>query len=180
MRKTILRYGLFGISLMLLILFVVFLVFRNDYRWEVQEVIGYVTIVLSLVFVYFGIRHWRDNYNSGKLSFAQGLKLGTLITLFPAVGFGLFTLLQINVLDPDFNNKYYGHYVQKVKASTPPAELEATLQKLEIEKEMFANPLMQFVLMFLTVFLIGIVITVLSALFLQRKNSEGKMSQVNR
>ena len=179
MRKTILRYGLFGVSLLVLILFVVFLVFRNDYRWEVQEVIGYVTIVLSLMFVYFGIRHWRDNYNSGKLSFGQGLKLGTLITLFPSIAFGLFTLLQINVLDPDFNNKYYGHYVQKIKASTPPDKLEETLQKLEIEKEMFANPLLQFALMFLTVFLIGIVITVISSLFLQRRNSERKISGAN-
>ena len=174
MKKTVLRYGLFGLALMFLLLIVVFLVFRNDHRWEVQEVIGYVTIVLSLVFVYFGIRHWRDNHNAGRLSFGQGLKLGTLITLFPSVAFGFFTWLEMNILDPDFSNKYYSHYLQKVKASTPPDKLQETLQKLEAEKEMFSSPFMQFGVMFLTVFLIGIVITVVSALMLQRNNSKQK------
>jgi Ca2+/Na+ antiporter len=175
MKKTVLRYGLFGLSLMVLLLFVVFLVFRNDQRWEIQEVIGYVTIVLSLIFVYSGIRHWRDNHNSGNLSFGQGLKLGTLITLFPAIGFGLFTWLQVSVLDPDFNDRYYAHYLEKVKASTPPHKLEETIQKLQAEKEMFGSPLMQFGLMFLTVFLIGIVITVISSLILQKRNTREKV-----
>lgn len=176
MQKTAFRFGLFGVALMLTILIVVFLVFRQTYNWEVQEIIGYITIVLSLLFVYFGIRHWRENYNSGRLSFGQGLKLGTLITIFPSVAFGLFTWLEMSVLDPDFGEKYYAHYLEKIKASTPPSELEATLQKLESEKEMFASPFMQFALMFLTVFLIGIVITVISSLILQRTNSKTKIA----
>ena len=174
MGKTALRYGLFGVTLMVIILVIVFLIFRNDHNWDVQEVIGYVTIVLSLLFVYFGIRHWRDNYNGSRLSFGEGFKLGTLITLFPSIAFGLFTLLQGSVLDPDFNEKYYAHYVKKVKASTPPGQLQETLQKLESEKEMFASPFMQFAIMFLTVFLIGIVITVISSLILQRSSRKEK------
>lgn len=171
MGKTAFRYGLFGMIVMFIIQVIVFLIFRDNYNWDVQEVIGYVTIILSLLFVYFGIRHWRDNYHAGSLSFAEGLKLGTLITLFPSVAFGLFSLIEVNVLDPDFNDKYYAHYIQKVKASTPPDQLQATLQKLESEKEMFASPFMQFAIMFMIVFLIGIVITVISSLILQRRNS---------
>ena len=121
-----------------------------------------------------GIRYWRDNFNAGRLSFGEGFKLGTLITLFPSIAFGLFTLLQLNVLEPDFNNRYYAHYVQKVKASTPPERIQETLQKLESEKEMFASPFMQFSIMFLTVFLIGIVITVISSLILQRSGHRAK------
>ena len=174
MGKTALRYGVFGMTLMIIIMVIVFLIFRDNYNWEVQEVIGYVTIILSLVFVYFGIRHWRDNHNAGRLSFGEGLKLGTLITLFPSIAFGLFALIEVNVLDPDFNDKYYAHYVQKVRASTPPDQLQETLQKLESEKEMFESPFMQFGIMFMTVFLIGIVITVISSLILQRSNSRQK------
>ena len=154
---------------MVLILVTTFLIFRGNERWELQEVVGYTTIILSLLFVYFGIRHWRDNYNSGQLSFGQGLKLGTLITMFPSVAFGLFSWLEMSVLDPEFSNRYYAHYVQKIKASTPPGELQAGLEKLEAEKEMFASPLAQFGFMFLTVFFIGIIITVISSLILQRK-----------
>lgn len=153
-----------------------FLIFKGKENWEAQEIIGYTTIVISLLFVYFGIRHWRDNYNGGRLSFGQGLKLGTLITLFPSIAFGLFTWLQMSALDPEFSDKYYAYQVQKMRASTPPAQLQVALQKLDTEKEMFSSPFLQFAVMFLTVFLIGVVITVISSLILQRASSKTKVA----
>ena len=178
MRKTIVRFGLYGVVIMSIVLAISFIAFKDRHNWEVQEVIGYTTIILSLLFVYFGIRHWRDNYNSGLLTFGQGLKLGLLITLFPSIAFGLFTWLEM-VLDPGFMDQYYSYYVQKLKASTPPDKWQETLQKLEAEKEMFSSPLIQFAVMFLTVFLIGVVITVISSLILQRKvNSSQKFATV--
>ena len=161
---------------MIVMLVVSFFIFKDKENWEAQEILGYITIVISLLFVYFGIRHWRDNYNNGNLTFGQGLKLGTLITLFPAVAFGLFSWIEMSVLDPEFSNKYYSHYSQKLKASTPPEKLQKALQKLESEKEMFANPLLQFFFMFLTVFLIGIVITVISSLILHRNEQKSKVA----
>jgi hypothetical protein len=169
MQKTVFRFGMYGVAVMLTILLISFFSFRGQRNWEVEEVVGYVTIVLSLLFVYFGIRKWRDSYNNGRLSFGQGLKLGSLISLFPSIAFGLFSWLEMSVLDPEFGDKYYGHIAEQIKASTPPHQLQAALQKLESEKEMFSNPLMQFAVMFLTVFLIGLVITVISSLILQRK-----------
>ena len=162
---------------MLVVLLTSFFIFKGKENWETQEILGYTTIVISLLFVYFGIRHWRDNYNTGRLSFGQGLKLGTLITLFPSIAFGLLTWLEMSVLDPEFSNKYYAYYVQKMKASTPPDKLQEALQKLESEKEMFSSPFLQFAVMFLTVFLIGIVITVISSLILQR-NARTKIAAV--
>jgi hypothetical protein len=168
MQKTVFRFGLYGMGTMLLISLILFLTLQEKQNWEIQEIFGYISIVICLLFVYFGIRHWRDNYNAGRLSFGQGLKLGTLITLFPSIAFGLFTWLEMNVLDPEFSDKYYAYYVEKLKASTPPDQWQQALQKLESEKGMFSSPFLQIAVMFLTVFLIGIVITVISSLILQR------------
>ena len=176
MQKTVYRFGLYGFALIVVILLGSFLIFKDKENWEAQEILGYTTIVISLLFVYFGIRHWRDNYNNGLLSFGQGLKLGTLITLFPAFAFGLLSWLEMSVLDPEFSNKYYSHYIQKLKVSTPPEKLQEALQKLESEKEMFANPFLQFFFMFLTVFLIGIIITVISSLILLRNEQKKKVT----
>jgi|GEM_PF-436659 len=167
MQKSIFRFGIYGLAVMIVLLLITFIFFKGNNNWEVQEILGYATIVLSLLFVYFGIRDWRDNYNTGQLSFGQGLKLGSLITLFPSVAFGFFTWLEMSVLDTEWANKYYAHFAQKIKASTPPDKLQDALQKLESEKEMFSSPFLQFAVMFLTVFLIGIVITVISSLILQ-------------
>lgn len=176
MKKTIYRFGFYGIALMVTVLLITFFLFKGKENWEAQEIIGYTTIVLSLLFVYFGIRYWRDNYNSGRLKFGQGLKLGMLITVFPAIAFGLLTWLEMSVLDPEFSEKYYGYQVQKMKAATPPDKIQEALQKMESEKEMFSSPLLQFAIMFLTVFLIGIVITVISSLVLQRSEAKAKMA----
>jgi hypothetical protein len=47
-------------------------------------------MLLAMVFVFLGIRHFRDHENEGMLTFGQGLKIGVLIVLIPAVAFGLF------------------------------------------------------------------------------------------
>lgn len=168
MKRIAFRYGMWGVAIMLIILIADFFIFQNKTNWELQEVIGYATIVVSLLFVYFGIRRWRDKENAGQLSFWRGIGLGSLISLFPSVAFGLFSWIQMNFLDPGFSDRYYNYYVEKVKQSTPPEKLQAALQKMAEEKEMFSSPVAQFLFMFLTVFVIGFIITIISTLLLRR------------
>jgi len=172
MKKIVFKYGTYGVAVMFIISLCSFLIFKNNHNWEIQEVIGYTTIVLSLVFVYFGIRQWRDKHNDGQLSFWRGIGLGSLISLFPSVAFGLFSWIEMNFLDPEFSDKYYNYQIDKVKNTTPPAELQATLQKIADEKEMFSSPLVQFFVMFLLVFVIGFIITIISTLILKRNNQK--------
>lgn len=168
MKRIALRYGMWGVAIMLIILIADFFIFQNKTNWELQEVIGYATIVVSLLFVYFGIRRWRDKENAGQLSFWRGIGLGSLISLFPSVAFGLFSWIQMNFLDPGFSDRYYNYYIEKVRRSTPPDKLQAALQKMADEKEMFSSPVAQFLFMFLTVFVIGFIITIISTLLLRR------------
>src|SRR5678816_2490455 len=92
MRGTIFRYGLYGALVALLLAIVQIIIFLN-FNYQVQEVIGYLTILLSMIFVFPGIRHYRNYINNGALSFGQGLKIGTFIVLIPSVFFGLFDIL---------------------------------------------------------------------------------------
>ena len=67
---------------------------------SLQEVAGYLTMLLAMIFIFLGIRHFRDRVNGGYLTFGQGLKIGVLIVLIPAVAFGLFNILYTEVLNP--------------------------------------------------------------------------------
>ena len=169
MKKIVTRYGIYGVAVMLIISVSAFFIFKDNHNWEVQEIIGYVTIVLSLVFVYFGIRQWRDKYNAGQLTFGKGLGIGTLISLFPSVAFGLLTWIE-GWIDPEWQDKYYAHYIENIKKTTSPEKLQAALQEVADQREMFSSPVAQFGLMFLTVFIIGFIITIISALILRRNN----------
>jgi hypothetical protein len=65
--------------------------------------------------------------------------------------------------------EYYNHSVEQVSKTLSGAELQAKLKQIEDEKDMFSNPFMNFSLMFFTVFMIGLIISLISSLILQNK-----------
>ena len=167
MKKTALRYGIFSAITVIGLFTFGFLAFdTNDYT--VQEIFGYSSMVLSMLFVFFGIKHFRDRVSGGSLSFGQGMKVGLLIIIIPAVAFGLFDLLYAYVLNPGCLDRYYEHQLSQAQASMTPSEFNVARIQMEKEKAMFDNPIMNFFVMTLTVFVIGVIATVISSLILKR------------
>lgn len=170
MKATVLKYGIRS-AITIAVLFLLALTLGKNLDYGLQEVIGYTSMVLSLVFVFFGIKHYRNYENNGVVSFGKALLIGILITLFAALAFGIIDLIYIKYINPDFTTEYYTRSVEELKNSLSGAELEAKLAKMESQKELFMNPYMSFLLMSFTVFLIGFIISLISSLILQRKPS---------
>ncbi|AKA35295.1 DUF4199 domain-containing protein [Flagellimonas lutaonensis] len=168
MKKTIIRYGVYGaLTICLLSLLGWFAGDNLDY--STKEVIGYASMVVSLSFVYFGIKHFRDKQNGGKISFKKALTIGVLISVITALIFGILDIIYVEYLNPGFMDDYYNHSIEQMKSTLPTAEYEAKVAELEAQKEMFMNPLFTFIVMGMTVFVIGFIISLVSALLLQRK-----------
>ncbi|WP_299313123.1 DUF4199 domain-containing protein [uncultured Aquimarina sp.] len=170
MKNTVLRYGVYG-AITISILFILALFLGKNLSYGLQEVIGYTTMVVSLIFVFFGIKHYRDKENSGVISFGKALVIGVLISLFSAIAFGLLDVIYIKYINPDFTTEYYTRMVEQISSSVPEAEFKIKLAELEAQKEMFSSPLMNFLLMSATVLIIGFIISLISGLILQRKPS---------
>lgn len=168
MKKTVLRFGLYG-AITICILFLISWFLLGDLPFSTQEVLGYVSMVLSLGFVYLGIKHFRDKENQGKVSFKKALIIGILISLITALAFGILDIFYTDVLNPDFAAQYYDTVIENSRTSLPPDEFKLKLAELESQREVFSNPLFSFALMAMTVFVIGFIITLISALILQRK-----------
>jgi multisubunit Na+/H+ antiporter MnhB subunit len=168
MKPVIFRYGLYaGLAILVLTAFHFFIILPKA-SWETAEFAGYLTMILSMIFVFMGLRYYRDHVKNGYLNFKEGLKLGAMIVLVPAICFALFDILYTEVLNPAWGDEYYGYYVEKIKATTPADKLDEELQKLQKNKELFSNPLIQFTLMAVTVYVIGLIVTIISALTLRR------------
>ncbi len=168
MKNTVIRYGVYSaITICALALAGWFLGKNLDY--SIQEVIGYTGMVVSLLFVFFGIKHFRDKENNGAVSFGKALLIGVLISLIAALAFGILDIIYIKYINPDFVTEYYAHYVEQMRTSLPEAEFQTKLAELESQKELFSNTFMNFFLMFATVLIIGFIISLISALILQRK-----------
>jgi len=171
MKSTFYRYGIYAMLTMVLLSAVHFFLIMPNVNLANAEVVGYLTMLLSMIFVFVGIKHYRDKVNNGVLSFWQGLKIGVLIVLIPSVAFGLFDILYTEVINPDWLNNYYKEMVEQTKRSTAPEKLDAALKKLETSKNIFSNPLLQFLLMAATVFIIGFIVTIISSLTLRRSKT---------
>ena len=172
MKSTFLRYGIYaGLLILVLAAIHVFVLMPPNISWEMAEVVGYLTMLLAMIFVFMGIRYYRDHVNNGYLTFGQGLKLGALIVLVPAVTFGLFDLLYTRVLHPSFSVEYMAYQVEKIKASVPADQLDQKLAKLRKDMEMFGNPFIEFLFMAITVYIVGLIVTIISALALRRSRA---------
>jgi len=169
MKKVILRTGIYC-TLALVIFFLITLGIGKKLSFELQEVIGYVGIILCLIFVYFGIRQYRDKVNGGVLSFGQGIKVLLLILLMPASLFRIFDAAYSTYINPEFFDEYCSAQLAKLQQSSSAAEYEVKSKQIKAQMDLFKNnPLIQFFVMALTVLVVGFIITVISALIL-RKN----------
>jgi hypothetical protein len=130
--------------------------------------VGYTVIVISFLFVYFGIRSYRDNVLDGRISFAKGFQAGILITLISCacyVGAWLFTYQQFF---PDFADKYAAYMVEDRRANgASAAEIEKTIEEGEEVKQMLANPFINAAVTFTEPFPVGLLITLISAAVLR-------------
>ena len=168
MTKTALRYGLYSGA------FIVALFAFNMWvgHFGTTMLAGYLTMVLSLSFVYFGLRYYRDKQNNGILGFGQGLRLGMLITLAPSVFIGFFDIVYIKFFNPDFYQKYTNQAVAQLKASVPPAQFEAKAAALREQMNFMSQPWVDFLFMFAQVAAIGLIITVISTFILKRSRAK--------
>lgn len=168
MKKTIIRYGSYG-AITICVLFLLSWYVMSDLSFASQEVLGYASMIIALLFVFFGIKHYRDNENNGKVVFKKALTIGILISLITAVVFGILDVIYTEVLNPTFMDDYYNSTVEQMKVSMSPEEFKLKLAELESQKDLFSNPLFTFGLMTMTVFVIGFIISLISSLILQRK-----------
>ena len=73
MKKTVLTFGLISGALLSMMMLAT-LPFLDRIGFDKGEVIGYTTMVLSFLFVYFGIKSYRDNVGGGTVGFRPGVR----------------------------------------------------------------------------------------------------------
>lgn len=169
MRKIVLTFGLISGAISSLIM-IALVTFGDRIGFDRGAIIGYTSIVLSFLMVFFGIRSYRDNIGNGEITFLKAFAIGISITLISCIFYVVtWEILYYNFL-PDFWDKYGAHLIEKLTASgASQAAVQAKLQQVRKYKELYKNPLFNAALTFIDPFPIGFVITLISALALQRK-----------
>jgi hypothetical protein len=114
MRKTLLTFGLISGAISSLMM-VVTLPFADRINYDKSEVIGYTTIVLSFLLVFFGIRSYRDNVGGGQITFTKAFAVGISITVISCVCYVVtWEIIYYNFL-PDFMDKYGAYWLRSLR-----------------------------------------------------------------
>lgn len=173
MSKKILIYGLIsGGSLTVLFLLSHMLFMKNfsAEMWETGEIIGYSSMLLAMTAIFFGVKAYRDKILRGKISFGKAFSLGIGISSVASVIFGIYVYFLYTAIAPDLSGKMIEVYREKIKTSGQTHEV-ITKQLEEFDKEvpMWNNPFLQSLVMVVTVFFIGIIISLITAVILKKK-----------
>lgn len=169
MKKTVLTFGILSGLVSALMMFVTVL-FIDDIGWDNGVFVGYTAIVLSLLFVYFGIRSYRDNQLGGRITFGRAFGVGILITLVSCVFYVISWEIEYATLFSDFAEKYAAHAMEQARAAgADEAALAAKAAEMADMKEMMDNPIVRPLIVFIEPFPVGLLVSLVSAAVLRKK-----------
>jgi hypothetical protein len=174
MRKIVIVYGLIA-GAIINFCFLVGLYFwsKGTIDFDNAEYFGYGSMLVSLSMIFFGIKSFRDNQNEKKIGFWKGIQVGLFISIIASVLYasGWETFLAVYPgVKTGFVDDYTEHYIGKLKEKgAPNEEIESVTAEMASMKEMYKNPLLRFGFTLIEILPLGIIVTLLSAAILRRK-----------
>jgi hypothetical protein len=171
MKKIVITFGLLSGALSATLM-TVNMLFLDNIGFDRGVYIGYTVIVISFLFVYFGIRSYRDNVLDGRISFGKAFQAGILITLISCACYVGAWMVTYPNLFPDFADKYAAAMVEEKRASgASQAEIDEAIRQGEDAKKLLANPLTNAAVTFTEPFPVGLLVTLISAAVLRKQET---------
>jgi hypothetical protein len=172
LRKIVLTFGLIGGAL-ISVMMAITIPLQNRIGFDHGMAIGYTTMVLAFLMVYFGIRSYRDNVAGGAVGFGRAFAVGLLITIVTTACYVATWQVMYHKFMPDFAEKYAATAIEKARTSgATEAEIAAKTEEMAKFTEMYKNPLINIAFTFLEPLPVGLLFTLVSAGVLSRRRRE--------
>ncbi len=164
MRPFILKFGLLSGLILVTIPFISGLILGYDKQsYGISEAIGYTAIILSLCIMFPANRRFLAVQTEGA-NFKTLFSLDIAIAAISSFMFAIYNVIYVTYLDPDFQKNYYAYSLKKLQNSgLDPQIIQQQIAEMEAQKSLFLDPTFNFIIMFLTVFVIGIIFSLIAA-----------------
>jgi hypothetical protein len=169
MKKIVLTFGLIA-GAILSVMMLITIPLQDRINIDHGYLIGYTTMVLAFLLIYFGVRSYRDNVAGGTVGFGRALAIGALIMAVASLCYvATWEVLYFN-FEHDFLTKMQAHELDKERAKGASAE---ALAKKKAENDKFAimydNPAINSAMTFMEPLPVGLVIALVTAGVLSRR-----------
>lgn len=178
-RHALIYGGIAGAILMVFFFISQSFLMKADGSFDMKtgEVVGYLSMIVSLSMIFFGIRSYRDNHLEGTITFGKAFQVGLLITLVASAIYVVGWIIYYNTSETmrNFPELYLQHMLEELKESgKSAAEIAEKEAELRRNMDLYKNPVIMIAITFLEIFPVGLVINGISALLL-RKKKEAKV-----
>ena len=148
--------------------------FADRIGFDRAIIVGYTTMLVAFLLVFFGIKSYRDNIGNGEITFGRAFTVGILITLITCVFYVVSWEILYYTFLHDFPEKYGNYLIEKARASGATTEqIAQTLQEVKDMKALLDNPLVAPALIFISEPLpVGLVMTLISAAILRKRRKQ--------
>jgi hypothetical protein len=169
MRKIVLTFGLIAGGI-LAATFLIALPFHDAIGFDRSMVVGYTSMVLAFLLIFFGVRSYRDNVAGGHVGFGRALAVGALIGVVASCCYVLTWEVFYFGTKSDYIEKYQAHMIEKARQAGESSEAIAAKQA-EMTKfaEMYRNPLINSAMTFMEPLPVALVVSLVTAGVLSRR-----------
>lgn len=173
MRKIVWTYG-FIAGAILAVTFAIALAFHDRIGFENGMVVGYTSMVVAFLCIYFGVRTYRDTVGGGQVSFGRALGVGLLIGVVASCCYVAGWEIYYFGTNSDYIEKYNAHMLEKEKSAGASAEAIAAKQA-EMAKfaQMYRNPIINSAMTFMEPMPVAVIVALVSAGVLSRRKKPG-------
>ena len=171
MKKLILIYGLIGGAIVSAMMLITMPMYKSGtFNFDNGELTGYTTMVIALSVIFFAVKSYRDKQSNGTITFWKGVQIGMLITLIAGVMYA-FTW---EYLFADMGNEFMAmmteaHMTELKAGGATDADIQKARDEMAVNMEYYKNPLIRFPITIVEILPVGIIISILSAALLRRK-----------
>ncbi len=162
--KSSLTYGIY-LGIVLILISVVYYVTGNMFNQSSQW-IGYVVMIAGIVLAQLAYRRSLG----GTMMYGQALGMGVLTMLFASVLSGIYTYLLYAVIDPSLQEKMRIFTEEQIvkQGRVPEDQIDAAVNMAA----RMQSPVMMLIIAIVGGTLIGLIISLITSIFTQKKPSE--------
>lgn len=173
MKKVVLIFGLIA-GIIAASMFIITLPFMLKGQMKGSEAIGWTTNILGLSCVFFGIKAYRDKYMGGVIKFGKAFLVGLYISLVASIIYAAgweLSLAVHNISGMDFMAYWAQTQAEAKFGANGSAEAVAAFKQTQLEgMQWYANPFLRFIASMTELFPVGLLIALISAALLKRKD----------
>jgi hypothetical protein len=143
---------------------------RDSLDFQHGMLYGYLSMLVAFMFVFVGIKTYRDNELGGQISFGRAFKVGMLIVAIASTIYVGLWLIDYFFFVTNFADAYTAHAVSQLKAKgASAAEIAKATKEMANLSRTLNNPFMNAVMTYCEVAPVGLIFALLGAAIYRKK-----------